>query len=197
MNWTLLDIKKTFFSKVQWLCLRAWGPIQGSNIKNVWLACEKIMLTFGKKKFFLIFHGFKKISSYFLFLVHTMDERRHKIPQSIFLNFLLFFGMGTGFGIYSKFKSPSTCEIWHFNALFFSQPSCIYKNWKCIPFSNNLMRIYKTNQVNSRIGQEESPCDRIHKTSHVNSKLVKDGGVATISSIHSMSPIIAKFEQQR
>ncbi len=80
------------------------------------------MLTFGKKKFFLIFHGFKKISSYFLFLVHTMDERRHKIPQSIFLNFLLFFGMGTGLGIYSKFKSPSTCEIWHFNALFFSQP---------------------------------------------------------------------------
>jgi hypothetical protein len=33
--------------------------------------------------------------SFFLFLVHTMDECRHKMPQ-LLSSFVLFFGMGIG-----------------------------------------------------------------------------------------------------
>ncbi len=37
---------KTLFPEVQWVCLKAWGSIWGFNIKNVWLTCERIRLTF-------------------------------------------------------------------------------------------------------------------------------------------------------
>ncbi len=45
-NWTFFHIKKTHFLITQWMCLKAWGSIWRSNIKNVWLACERIRLTF-------------------------------------------------------------------------------------------------------------------------------------------------------
>jgi len=32
-----LTLKKTLFPKVQWVCLKAWGPIWGFDVKNVWL----------------------------------------------------------------------------------------------------------------------------------------------------------------
>jgi hypothetical protein len=38
--------KNIKISKVQWVSLKTWGPIWGSNIKNVWLTCERIRLTF-------------------------------------------------------------------------------------------------------------------------------------------------------
>jgi hypothetical protein len=45
-NWTrpFLTLKKTFKKKVQWMCLKAWGPIWGSNIKKIWLTYERIRL---------------------------------------------------------------------------------------------------------------------------------------------------------
>jgi len=54
-----ITLKKTFFTKVPWVCRKAWGPIQGSNIKNVCLTCGKIRLTFGLFSFFSsFFYGF-------------------------------------------------------------------------------------------------------------------------------------------
>ncbi len=39
--------------------LKAWGPIQGSNIKNVWLTCKRIRLTSGLFSLLLLFfHDF-------------------------------------------------------------------------------------------------------------------------------------------
>jgi hypothetical protein len=51
LNCTLLNIKKTFLKKVQWVSLKAWGPIS----KIVWLTCERIKLTFGLFCFFSCF----------------------------------------------------------------------------------------------------------------------------------------------
>lgn len=70
LNWTLLHIKNPVFPKVQWVCLEASGSIQRSNIKNVWLTCERIRLTFGL--FSLLLHGFKK----FLFHFHFVHLER-------------------------------------------------------------------------------------------------------------------------
>jgi hypothetical protein len=50
-----------------------------------------------------------------------MDKCKHKISE-LLSSFVLFFEMGIGLGISYKFKSPSTCEIWHFNPSFFSLP---------------------------------------------------------------------------
>jgi len=49
-------LKNTFKKKVQWLCLKAWGPIWGSNIKNVWLIRERIRLIL--VFFFMVFFSF-------------------------------------------------------------------------------------------------------------------------------------------
>ncbi len=54
-----------FFSMVPWVCLKDWGPIQGSNIKNMWLTCEKFELTFRLFLFFLWF--------FFLKIIHNTD----------------------------------------------------------------------------------------------------------------------------
>lgn len=35
----------------------------------------------------------------------------------------------------------------------FTSSSCIWKNWKCIPSSNHLLRIHKTNHVNFKIDE--------------------------------------------
>ncbi len=37
------------------MCLKAWGQIQGSNIKNMWLMCERMRLNLF---LFFSFHGF-------------------------------------------------------------------------------------------------------------------------------------------
>ncbi len=51
----------------------------GSNLKVQYskcvMTCERIRLTFGLFFFPLFFHGF----FYFLFLLHIMDDQRHKI----------------------------------------------------------------------------------------------------------------------
>jgi hypothetical protein len=62
----------------QWVCLKVWGPIQGSNIKNVLLTCDKIKLTIG---FFFFFMVFKKKIFFFFILLHTMN---------IFFSFFIF-----------------------------------------------------------------------------------------------------------
>ncbi len=56
----LFPLKKVFFLKLQWVCLKAWGPIWGFNIKNVWLTCERIGFIFGLFSFlfFLVFFSF-------------------------------------------------------------------------------------------------------------------------------------------
>jgi hypothetical protein len=58
-------LKKALVPKVQW---RLWGSIRESNIKNVWLAGEKIRLTFDFSFFYDIFYSmffqFKKKSYY-------------------------------------------------------------------------------------------------------------------------------------
>jgi len=70
LNWTLLHIF-TLFLMVQWVCPKAWGPIWGSNIPNVWLACERIRLTFGILFFFFFSFIFIFIFYFFFFLTFT------------------------------------------------------------------------------------------------------------------------------
>ncbi len=113
MNWTLLHIKKTHFLKVQLVCLKAWGSIWGSDIKNVCLVCERKKITFD------YFHGFFNFLYFwfFKFLSRTMDERRHKISQ-LSSSLVLFLRKRTSLGISCKLKSPSSCENWCFNFSF-------------------------------------------------------------------------------
>jgi hypothetical protein len=53
LNWTLFTLKK-LFPKVLWMCLKARGSIWGTDIKNVWLTCERIRIRFFSPPF--IFH---------------------------------------------------------------------------------------------------------------------------------------------
>ncbi len=55
--------KKHFFSNE---CLKVWGSIPRSNIKKLWLTCEKIRLTFG-----LFFFSWFFLSFVFIFILCT------------------------------------------------------------------------------------------------------------------------------
>ncbi len=79
------SLRKTFFPKLQWVCLKAWVQFEGSNIENVWLTCERIKLIFGLFSFFF-FQCF--FLFFFLLLLHTMNEHRHKILVA----FLFYYG---------------------------------------------------------------------------------------------------------
>jgi len=57
---------KTLFPKLQWVCLKAWGPIWELNIKNVRLTYERIRLIF----FFCLFFSFFMIFLIFYFHFH-------------------------------------------------------------------------------------------------------------------------------
>ncbi len=81
LNWTLLHIKKytffkgtmkqiepwigpfftlknAFFSMVQWMCVKTWCSIGGSNIENVPFTCQTIRLICDFFLFFFIFFPF-------------------------------------------------------------------------------------------------------------------------------------------
>jgi hypothetical protein len=75
----LFTFKRTFFLKVQWVCLKAWGPIWGSNIKFLRLTCERIRLTFGFFSLLLFFHGF------FYFLFSPSFHALGRAENSLFL----------------------------------------------------------------------------------------------------------------
>jgi hypothetical protein len=68
---------KTIFFKGRWVCLKVWGPIWGSNIKNMWLICERIRLTFD---FFSFFHGFFNLLFTLSFM--NLDWKRWKCTLS-------------------------------------------------------------------------------------------------------------------
>jgi hypothetical protein len=61
-----ITLKKTFFPKVQWVCWKAWGPIQGVQYQTMCLTCGRIRLTFGL--FSLLHHGFKIYIFHFHFV---------------------------------------------------------------------------------------------------------------------------------
>jgi len=81
-------LKETFFSKVQWVCLKSWGSIQLSNIKNVCLTYERIKLIFSLFSFSLFFFMVSSVFWFFysfLVLLHTIDDHRHKILMDFLL----------------------------------------------------------------------------------------------------------------
>ncbi len=51
------------------MCLKVWSSIQRSNIKNVWLTCERIRLTFGLFSLLPFFHGLFYFLCFFLILI--------------------------------------------------------------------------------------------------------------------------------
>jgi hypothetical protein len=95
-----------------------------------------------------------------------MDEDSHKIPQLSFF-FVLFFGMGTGLGISYKFKSPFTCENLHFDFSLFAPPFdspsflSLEKIENALLLTNHLVKILKTNHVNSKTGKKWGSCNNI------------------------------------
>jgi hypothetical protein len=68
-------LKKTFKKEVQWMCLKAWGPIWGFNIKIVWLTCERIRLILVFSLFFL----FSMVFLSFCFHFHFVHLERLKM----------------------------------------------------------------------------------------------------------------------
>jgi hypothetical protein len=63
-----LILKKTLFPNVQWVCLKAWGPIWGSNIKMCDWLYERIRSTLDFFCFFsLLFCIFGKLKLHFSF----------------------------------------------------------------------------------------------------------------------------------
>jgi len=74
------------------MCLKIWGPISKSNIKNVRLTYERIMLTFEFFNFFFndifnflfpsSFHAFGKAENVFLLASSSLHYSRiHKISH--------------------------------------------------------------------------------------------------------------------
>jgi hypothetical protein len=76
---SFFTLRKTFFPKLQWVCIKAWVKFEVPNIKNVWLTCERIKLIFGLFCFLFVVQGFFLFFFFFLLLLHTMNEHRHKI----------------------------------------------------------------------------------------------------------------------
>jgi hypothetical protein len=63
------------------------------------------------------------------------------------------------------FQPATCCPTFQFISI-----SCIWKSWKCTLSSNQLVKIHKTNHVNSEIGENK-----------------RAGALSTMSSIYSMS----------
>ncbi len=103
-------LKKHFFAMIQWVCLRTLGPIQGSNIENVWLTCERIVLTVG------LFFFYSYYTQWIFFLTFSLFSF---ITTTFFLGALLF-EMEINLKLFYKSKSPSPYENWHFNPSLFA-----------------------------------------------------------------------------
>ncbi len=108
---------------VQWVCLKAWGPIQRSNIKNVWLTCERISKAFG---FFYLFPYFFQVFFFIFFFpfpIHNGYFFHLRLHHNHFVYSVFLFGMATDLRIFCKYKSLFTHENWHFNLSLFTPPS--------------------------------------------------------------------------
>ncbi len=105
--------------------------------------------------------------------------------HNYFLLLVLFLWMGINLSISCKFNSPSTstCENWPFNFSFFASPFDSPSFYALEKAENALLLA-----ITSR---------RFTKSFMSILKLVKNGGAATLSSIHNMSFILTNFEHSK
>ncbi len=182
-------LKKHFFAMIQWACLRTMGPIQGSNIKNVWLTCERIVLTVGlfflflpffHDFFFFFFFFYSYYTQWIFFLTFSPFSF---ITTTFFLGALLF-EMEINLKLFYKSKSPSHYENWHFN------PSLFAASFNSTPF--HTLGKAKNALLTTTLWRFTNPTMSTLKLI----KNVTISVLSTMSSIHNMFFIFTKLEQQ-